>query len=136
MLTTCRIDFYQTPKDVHVSVFAKKSDQERSKVTFEDRQVCPQTWSGNKCLIDLGRQLHIDLFLPDSKRFKRSLNLYGKILPNESSYKFFGTKVCYSACRKPNWLPDKAPIGGDHIEESRQPQLEFTRANGSETYWV
>lgn len=35
----CRIDHYQTPSEVHVSVFAKKADQERSKVNFEDTQV-------------------------------------------------------------------------------------------------
>lgn len=32
----CRIDHYQTPDQVHVSVFAKKVDKERSSVLFED----------------------------------------------------------------------------------------------------
>jgi hypothetical protein len=38
--TEARIDHYQTPSQVHVSVFAKKADQERSKVTIEETQVC------------------------------------------------------------------------------------------------
>ena len=36
----CRIDHYQTPMDVHVSVFAKQVDQDRSSVLFEDEMVC------------------------------------------------------------------------------------------------
>jgi len=75
VVTTCRIDHYQTPKTVCVSVFAKKADKERSKVSFEESQV------------------HLDLYLPDSKRFQRSLNLYGTILPDESSFSILGTKV-------------------------------------------
>lgn len=74
-VTTCRIDHYQTPNTVCVSVFAKKADKERSQVSFEESQV------------------HLDLHLPDSKRFQRSLNLYGPILPDESSFAILGTKV-------------------------------------------
>ncbi|KLO14177.1 chord-domain-containing protein [Schizopora paradoxa] len=75
VITTCRIDHYQTPSTVCVSVFAKKADKERSKVSFEESQV------------------HLDLYLPDSKRFQRSLNLYGPILPDESNFSILGTKV-------------------------------------------
>lgn len=35
----CRIDHYQTSSEVHVSVFAKKVDQEHSKVKFDETQV-------------------------------------------------------------------------------------------------
>lgn len=36
----CRIDHYQTPTDVHVSVFAKQVNQDKSSVLFEDEMVC------------------------------------------------------------------------------------------------
>lgn len=35
----CRIDHYQTPNQVHVSVFAKQVDKERSTVQFEESKV-------------------------------------------------------------------------------------------------
>jgi hypothetical protein len=57
------------------SVYAKKCDKERSVVTFEAERV------------------HLDLFLPDSKRFRRTLELYGPVKPESSSYKILGTKV-------------------------------------------
>ncbi|KAF8136167.1 HSP20-like chaperone [Boletus edulis] len=71
----CRVDHYQTPSEVHVSVFAKQADKERSKVTVEETQV------------------HFDLYLPAQKRFKRTIQLFGPVEPTTSSYKFFGTKV-------------------------------------------
>lgn len=37
--TECRIDHYQTPADVHVSVFAKQVDKERSTVKIEENAV-------------------------------------------------------------------------------------------------
>ena len=37
--TECRIDHYQTPADVHVSVFAKQADKERSTVKIEGSAV-------------------------------------------------------------------------------------------------
>ncbi|KAG8217389.1 HSP20-like chaperone [Butyriboletus roseoflavus] len=73
--TECRVDHYQTPNEVHVSVFAKQADEDRSKVTVEETQV------------------HFDLYLPTQKRFKRTIQLFGPIEPEGSSYKFFGTKV-------------------------------------------
>lgn len=38
-MTSCRIDHYQTVDKVHVSIFAKQVDKERSTVTMEDEQV-------------------------------------------------------------------------------------------------
>jgi regulation of enolase protein 1 (concanavalin A-like superfamily) len=35
----CRMDHYQTSSEVHVSVFAKKVDQERSTIKFDETQV-------------------------------------------------------------------------------------------------
>ena len=74
-MVQCRIDHYQTPAQVMATVYAKKCDQDRSTVTFEPERV------------------HLDLFLPESKRFKRTLELYGPVKPEASSYKFYGTKV-------------------------------------------
>lgn len=71
----CRIDHYQTPAQIMASIYAKRCEKERSIVTFEPERV------------------HLDLFLPDSKRFKRTLDLYGPINPEASTYKILGTKV-------------------------------------------
>lgn len=35
----CRVDHYQTPNQVHVSIFAKKVDKDRSSVRFEESSV-------------------------------------------------------------------------------------------------
>jgi len=74
-LVQCRIDHYQTPGQVRVSIFAKQVDKERSKVLFEEEQI------------------HFDFFLAGSKRCTRTLNLYGPIDPSTSSYTVFGTKI-------------------------------------------
>jgi len=71
----CRVDHYQTLDKVHVSVFAKQADKERSVIKFDESQII------------------IDLHLPGSKRFSRSLNLFGLIDPVESTTQFFSTKV-------------------------------------------
>ncbi|KAF5391729.1 hypothetical protein D9757_001801 [Collybiopsis confluens] len=73
--TSCRIDHYQTVDQVHVSVFAKKVDKERSNVRFQEQT------------------LSIDLYLPDSKRFLKDIELFGPITPEQSTFQFFGTKV-------------------------------------------
>lgn len=36
----CRVDHYQTPTEVHVSVFAKKVVKDQSSVKFDTEQVC------------------------------------------------------------------------------------------------
>jgi hypothetical protein len=35
----CRIDHYQTPTEIHLSVYAKQVDRARSKVQFDDEHV-------------------------------------------------------------------------------------------------
>lgn len=35
----CRIDHYQTPEKVHVSVYAKKADKEKSRIIFNRDEV-------------------------------------------------------------------------------------------------
>lgn len=74
-LVQCRVDHYQTPGQIHASVFAKKADKERSKVVI------------GETTIDL------DIVLPDSKRFVRTLSLFAPIKPDASSYTFLGTKI-------------------------------------------
>jgi len=74
-MVDCRIDHYQTSSEVHMSIFAKKADQERSTVKLDETQV------------------HLDIYLPGSKRFKRTVDLFGPIDTTQSSHKFFGTKV-------------------------------------------
>lgn len=82
--TTCRIDHYQTPTNVCVSIFAKQADKSRSTVNLEENEV------------------YLDLFLPDSKRFTRSLILFGPIVPEESRYTVMGTKVELNLKKKDN----------------------------------
>lgn len=90
--TSCRIDHYQTVDQVHVSVFAKQVDKERSSVKFQEQAVgfcsllCVQemiSWS----------KLSIDLYLPGSKRFLKTIELFGPITPEQSAFQVFGTKV-------------------------------------------
>ncbi|KAL7283540.1 hypothetical protein ACG7TL_002974 [Trametes sanguinea] len=73
--TQCRIDHYQTPTEVHASVFAKQADANTSTVKIEENQI------------------FLDLYLPGKKRFRKTLNLWGPVNPEESSFKFFGTKL-------------------------------------------
>jgi len=39
----CRIDHYQTPSTVYVTVFAKQTDKERSSVKIEENEVTDRT---------------------------------------------------------------------------------------------
>jgi len=74
-VTTCRVDHYQTVDQVHVSVFAKQADKDRSTIQFEETQV------------------KLDIYLPGPQKFSRTLDLFGPIDPKQSSFQFFGTKV-------------------------------------------
>ncbi|THH29644.1 hypothetical protein EUX98_g4543 [Antrodiella citrinella] len=73
--TECRIDHYQTPTEVHVSVFAKQVDVGRSVVKIDSSNI------------------YLDLYLPASKRFRRTVELFGPIKPEASTFKYYGTKV-------------------------------------------
>ncbi|KAK9480334.1 hypothetical protein V1514DRAFT_326099 [Lipomyces japonicus] len=74
-LVECRTDFYQTPTTVIVSVFAKKTEEEKSKVEFSQDS------------------LALDLIHLGTKRFKTEFKLYGPIIPEQSKFKVMGTKV-------------------------------------------
>ncbi|WWC96958.1 hypothetical protein V866_003834 [Kwoniella sp. B9012] len=71
----CRLDHYQTPLQVHVSAFAKGADKEKSIVTFETQS------------------LHLDLYLPSNERVEKTIQLYGPINPETSTFRILGTKV-------------------------------------------
>jgi hypothetical protein len=79
----CRIDHYQTPTQVLASVYAKKVDPQRSNITFEDERI------------------HLDLFMPPVdalnngpwKRFRKTVELFGRVKREECKYVILGTKV-------------------------------------------
>ncbi|SCZ97747.1 BZ3500_MvSof-1268-A1-R1_Chr4-3g07424 [Microbotryum saponariae] len=73
-LVECRVDHYQSPRNVCVSIFGKQADKERSSVRFEVEE------------------MHVDLLLPSRKRFTKSFSLYGPIDPATSTFKILGTK--------------------------------------------
>ncbi|KAF5358086.1 hypothetical protein D9756_001686 [Leucocoprinus leucothites] len=75
-VVNCRIDHYQTMDKVFVSVFAKQADKERSSIKFDSPE-----------------QVTLDIYLPGSKRFSRVLNLFGPIDPEQSTFRYFNTKV-------------------------------------------
>lgn len=95
-MTDCRVDHYQTVDKVHVSIFAKKVDKERSTVKFEETQVSAFPLVKRTNLIYGRVQITVDLYLPGSKRFLRVIDLFGPIDPKESVSQFFGTKVRYA----------------------------------------
>jgi hypothetical protein len=60
---------------VIVSVFAKAADKERSTIGFDSEL------------------LHLDINLPGSKRFNKTLDLFGPINTEASSFQILKTKV-------------------------------------------
>ena len=80
---TCRIDHYQTPTQILATVYAKKVDPERSNITFEEERV------------------HLDLFMPPAdasndgpwKRFRKTVELFGRVKGQECKYVIRGTKA-------------------------------------------
>jgi len=74
-IVDCRIDHYQTPSTVYVTVFAKQTDKERSVVRIGENEI------------------FFDLHLPGPKRFTRSVQLFGPVDPSTSSFIVFGSKV-------------------------------------------
>ncbi|KIY64878.1 chord-domain-containing protein [Cylindrobasidium torrendii FP15055 ss-10] len=99
-LAECRIEHYQTLDKVFVSVYAKRTDKEKSTVTFEEDKV------------------HLDLFFLDTKRFTRTLQLFGPVDPVASTFVVMGTKVDLNLKKKDNrsWAvlesKDAKAVGG------------------------
>jgi len=108
-LTTCRIDHYQTVDKVHVSVFAKQVDKERSVVVLKDEGIS------------------LDLYLPGSKRFIKELVLFGPIDSASSSFQYFGTKVSRIRRQDYNTLSDD--LGRVNSAEARWKKLDSARKN-------
>lgn len=111
-LVECRIDHYQTPREVIVSVFGKGADKEVSKVVFEIET------------------MHIDLFLPGRKRFQKSFPLFGPIDPAGSSYKIVGTKceVILAKADARSWPSITPSLSSNFV-----PQLAFSAGGGRGT---
>ena len=97
MQADCRIDHYQTPGQVCVTVFAKQVDKSRSTVVIEEEKVGPDSTNS---WFDPNRRpkISLDLFLPNSKRFTRTLDLYGRVNREKSNFVIMGTKVSLCVC--------------------------------------
>ncbi|WFD31179.1 hypothetical protein MSPP1_002213 [Malassezia sp. CBS 17886] len=77
----CRIDFYETPNDVRVSVFAKAVDPALSIITFESERV------------DLALHLAPSGSSTSARTFKRTLLPYAAVNPDASSFSIGKVKV-------------------------------------------
>jgi hypothetical protein len=77
-----RTDFYQTATTVNASLYLKKINKEKAKVTFTESTV------------------DFDLPTSDNKRFTKTFNLFGPIDPKASSYNIFGTKMDFKLAKK------------------------------------
>lgn len=74
-LDNVRHDFYQGSHTLNVSFYLKKIDKDQSKVEFSE--------SG----------IELDLITHDGKRFRRQLECYQAVVPDESTAKILGTKL-------------------------------------------
>lgn len=70
-----RTDFYQTATTINASLYLKKIDKEKAKVTFTAKTVA------------------FDLPTTDNKRFTKSFNLFAPIDPESSQYFVLGSKL-------------------------------------------
>lgn len=74
---TVRHDFYQTPGQVHASLYLKKVDKATSKVEFRSD----------------GTAVDVDLRTADGKQYQTAVPLYGKVNPETSRFAIKTTKV-------------------------------------------
>ncbi|KAK0210240.1 hypothetical protein DFS33DRAFT_1402956 [Desarmillaria ectypa] len=74
-LTECRIEHYQTVDKVHVSIYAKKADEDKTTIKFESDKVI------------------LDILFQDTKRFIHTIDLVGPINAEKSTFQIMGTKV-------------------------------------------
>ncbi|ODV91281.1 hypothetical protein CANCADRAFT_2993 [Tortispora caseinolytica NRRL Y-17796] len=72
----CRVDFYQTPSKIHVTVFARNADKEKSSITFTDTTAS----------FDIK-------FVDSDAQFSNSIVLFGPITPDSCTYNFTPNKV-------------------------------------------
>lgn len=70
-----RTDFYQTATTINASLYLKKIDKEKAKVTFTAKTVA------------------FDLPTTDNKRFTKTFNLFAPIDPESSQYFVLGSKL-------------------------------------------
>lgn len=68
-------DYYQTATHVVLTVFIKNANKKDVKIIFESNR------------------LDVEIKLSDSNEYALDIDLYGKIIPNESRYDVLGTKI-------------------------------------------
>lgn len=136
-MVECRIDHYQTPREVIVSVFGKGADKEVSKVVFEVETVRPSLSPLIHPLTMGIGQMHVDLVLPGRKRFLRSFALFGPIDPAGSSYKIVGTKceVILAKADARSWPSITPSLNSNFVPQlafsAGESQLNFPPSNSS-----
>ena len=81
VLSEVRNDFYQTSTTVIASLYLKKIDKDRSSVRFAS----PAS--------DEAGAVELDLHTSDSKHYATTMQLFGLIKAEESSFKIMGTKL-------------------------------------------
>ncbi|KWU46497.1 chord-domain-containing protein [Rhodotorula sp. JG-1b] len=114
-LVECRVDHYQTPTQVIVSVFGKQANKETSAVKFE------------------AEAMHVDLILPARKRFTKSFPLYGPIDPAASTYKILGTKCEISLAKADARSWPSITTLDPELAKKFQIQLAFSAGGGRGT---
>ncbi|KAE8210608.1 hypothetical protein CF327_g5539 [Tilletia walkeri] len=72
---TCRMDHYETPADVRLTVYAKGADMEKSKITMEADKVDFSVWLPPASASST-----------QARRFQRTLSLFSDIDPEASSF--------------------------------------------------
>nr|CAG8483204.1 8107_t:CDS:2 [Entrophospora candida] len=90
----CRNDWYQTPTNVIMSIFAKKIDKQKSTINFQSQE------------------LIVDLRFSDSKIFKEIYPLYEKIDPEKSKFEYLSTKNSCGAVTTFGVQGGNATVGG------------------------
>jgi len=111
---TVRTDFYQTPTQMIVSFFLKKISPENSSITFPS--------GGTEILLNL---ITTD---PTPKRYKNTVNLFGAIDTDKSSFKIMGTKLELALAKAElgsSWpvLRSEDPRTGEIIQVGRAGRL-------------
>lgn len=71
--------------------------------------------------------MHVDMLLPDNKRFKKTFELYGPIDAEGSTFKVLGTKVEVTLAKADarSW-PSVTRLTADVLSSNFVPQLAFS----------
>jgi hypothetical protein len=101
-----RYDFYQTTSSIITSIYLKKIDKETSTINFTSPT-----------------SIELDLRTSDKKRYSAEFPLYGKIVPEKSTFKIMGTKLELTLAKADGigWpvLKSTDPVNGSIIQSGR-----------------